>query len=167
MPWVRLDGVVSLGCASGGAVLVPAAGEGQWGQHSGGQGRAELAQKGCWELRAGLCLWVCTDADGSISVRVPGAGIFVQAFLPAGRPDGVGMDGCSHVARLAGVATVPVGALCSELGTDGRGCLARGRPDGRVRALSRVGAECAAWMHLEAPPLVVGMLWVPAAPSLP
>lgn len=111
MPWVRLDGVVSLRCAFGGAVLVPAAGGGQWGQRSGGQGRAELAQKGCWELRAGLCLCMCMDTDGSISTWVPGAGSLVQAFLPAPRR-GPAVWGWVGAPRLAGVAVV----LCSELG---------------------------------------------------
>lgn len=107
---------------------MPAAGEGRWGHHSKGHARAEPVPKGCWKPRAmkpsrSLCLGVRRHRWLHFYVGTQRRQVwYTRSCLQRG-PVALG-DECSHVARLAWAAAVPIGVLylyMGAVGADGSG----------------------------------------------
>lgn len=107
---------------------MPAAREGQWGHHSKGQARAEPVPKGCWKLgtvkpRQRLRLGARRHRWLHFYVGTQRRQVWYTRSCLRRGPVALG-DECSHVARLAWAAAVPIGVLylyMGAVGADGSG----------------------------------------------
>lgn len=129
--------------------------EGRWGQHSGGQGRAELAQKGHWELRAGCARTQVAPFPCRYLVHSGWCGCSCWHRGPAVW----GWMGAPTWPGMAWVAVVAGRALCWYLAADGWGLLGAGAARwalwaldalcGHVWRLGRLLWECCGCLQLQ------------------